>query len=91
MSFRNNFLDFIPRVFPLVGQTNVLVAPFWDDSDVRVSGKVYYRFTDNQTLLEQIAANIGDAFSVNFNPVSAFVVTWSNISQYSGSVDVVSQ
>lgn len=93
MSFNESFTDFEPESFPLpldLDRVEVLIAPFWDDSDNSVAGQVFYRFSDDASLLTEIATNISDAFEVDFSPVAAFVVTWNGLPQYEGPSDVVS-
>lgn len=82
LSFRDSFLDFVPESFPI--PTNVLIAPFWDDSDNTLGGQVFYRFTDNQEILDVISTRINGAFPVNFNPLTAFIVTWYQLPQFQG-------
>ena len=90
LSFRQSFFDFSPEPFPLSFQNDILIAPFWDDSDNSAGGQVLYRFTDDQSILEEIATNISDTFEVNFNPATAVIVTWDSLPQFSGPVSTVS-
>ena len=78
--------------FPLVDfrSNEVLIAPFWDDSDNGQGGSVYYRLSSEPGLMDQIGANISGAFDVEFRPGSAFVATWNGLPQYLGPADVVS-
>ena len=88
LSFRNPFLDFSPDLFPLTD--DILIAPFWDDSDSSLAGQVFHRFTDDELVLEEISANITKGFGEEFNPVLAFIVTWDGLPQFIGSPNVVS-
>ena len=67
----------------------VLIAPFWDDSDNSAGGQVFYRFTDDQAILDDVSSRINGAFPVNFNPLSAFIVTWYQLPQFLGDLSVV--
>lgn len=90
LSFRFPFTDFTPEVFPLCRfQAIQVIAPFWDDSDVRNGGQVYHRFSTDQQLLDQISVNISDAFGSEFSPMVAFIATWDRIPQFVQSNSVV--
>ena len=88
LSFSGPFLDFPPQRFPI--PFDGLIAPFWSSNDNRFGGQILYRFTDNQTVLDAISANISAAFDTNFYPVTAFIVTWNQVSDIFGPVDLVS-
>ena len=87
LSFRIEFFGFVPEIFPI--PFDMLIAPFWDDSDNSVGGQVYYRVTQDFFLLDTISDDIFDAFGVIFVPISAVVATWNAMPQYLGSPDVV--
>ena len=88
LSFQSSFTSFVPRVFPLSFSLPI-IAPFWDDSDNRNGGQVLYRFTDEQSILDEIALNISSAFGVEFAPSTAFIATWNQLPQFSRPADVV--
>ena len=48
-----------------------------------------YRFTADQSILDQIATNISDAFEVDYTPVTAFIATWDSVPQFTGSINEV--
>ena len=87
LSFGSSFSVFIPDTFPVA--FGRLIAPLWEDSDNRMGGQVYYRLTQEQSLLDQVAANISDAFGVEFSPTSAFVATWNALPQINAPPDIV--
>ena len=76
------------------------VAPFWADVDTRGgTGKVYFRSTDNQTVLSMIK-KITDKilikyekksclFANKFNPKWALVATWFDVGYYELHYDKV--
>ena len=67
-----------PVSFPLSG--NVMIAPFWNgQNSYRLSGKVYYQLSTEQSLLDQVATQISDTFRVTFTPESVFVATWDGL------------
>ena len=94
LSFRNPFPDYSPEPFPLefdrVPYIEVLIAPFWDDTDYGVGGSVLYRFTTDPDILDEVGLNISNAFQVDFNPVMAFISTWEGLSEFLGASNVVS-
>lgn len=56
-----------------------MVAPYFADADSRGSGMVYYRWTDDATLLNRAKQDIGVS---DFEPDSLFIATWDNIGFY---------
>ena len=94
LSFRHSFPDFTPEPFPLEFSSNsnieVLISPFWDDTNYGQGGSVLYRFTTSPNILEEIGTNITNAFGINFDPVIVFIVTWDRLPEYQGPSDVVS-
>ena len=47
--------NYSPKGFPT---NETLIAPFWADADTRGIGRVYYRSTTNQALLEKMTQDI---------------------------------
>ncbi len=74
LSFRNPFSSSYSMSFPIEG--DILIAPFWDNIQ---SGEIYYRFTDNETLLDEVATCINDAFDGTFSPDFLFIATWNQV------------
>ena len=89
LSFQSSFTSFIPQPFPLSLFSLPIIAPFWDDSDNRNGGQVLYRFTNEQSILDEIALNISSAFGVEFAPSTAFIATWDRLPRFGGSANVV--
>lgn len=90
LSFRTGFTDFNPVNFPLSSnRDDILIAPFWDDVNINVAGDIFYRFTTNQSLLDEVGGNISKAFEVVFKPVMLFVATWNEVARLSGSSSIV--
>lgn len=69
-----------------------LIAPLWADYDFREAGNVYYRVTDDETILvrvKEIIVEINPGFG-DFDPVSCIIVTWSEASLFSRLFSAVS-
>ena len=57
-----------------------VIAPFWEDFDFRSSGTVYYRTSQNDGILNEVAEVIAaenDDFS-SYHPTLCVIVTWSD-------------
>ena len=96
LSFESVLVDYTPQDFPLAAprgmdQRPALIAPFWADVDTRAGpGRVYFRSTDNQTVLDMIK-RITDKVLIQrqsclmankFTPKWALVATWSDVGYY---------
>ena len=85
LSFGDPFRHFSPELFPLSNhEDDVLIAPFWDDIETRDTGDIYFRFSEEEPLINQIGKNISDAFKVSFTPSSLFIATWDGVVSSSG-------
>ena len=89
VSFGYDFTDSISRPFPL-STSDILLAPFWDDSNVEIGGQILFRLSDNQTLLYQVGYIIYDHLEYYFTPTMLFIVTWNRIPEFGGSPNIVS-
>ena len=89
VSFGYDFTDSISRPFPL-STSDILIAPFWDDSNVENGGQILFRLSDNQTLLNQVGSIINDRLEYDFTPTILFIVTWNSIPAFGGSPNTVS-
>ena len=66
-----------------------VVAPFFSVSEV--GAEVFYRYTDDETLLDEVTSYIDDAFDSGFYPAVLFIATWNRVMEYAGdSQNVVS-
>ena len=103
MSFEAAVRDYTPEDFPVKapekrGVGAAFIAPFWADVDTRAGpGRVYFRSTDNQTVLKMIKT-ITDKLLIdkkscllanNFNPKWALVATWFDVGYYEFHYDKV--
>jgi len=90
ISFGNPFSQFNPSRFPR-NTTDALIAPFWADADTRSdgSGTVFYRETNESSLLQRASREIQDGLSVSFSPSHLFIATWNSIGYYDRRTDRV--
>ena len=88
VSFGATLTDFVSRPFPL-STSDILIAPFWDDSNVENGGQVLFRLSDNQTLLNEVGSTINDTLEFDFTPTMLFIVTWSGITAFIRSQNFV--
>ena len=89
VSFEAPFTNPSSRPFPLSTSDNILMAPFWDFSNVEYGGQVLFRLSDNQTLLNEVGSNINDTLEFDFTPTMLFIVTWSGIPEFGRSQNIV--
>ena len=80
LSFRGRFYDSSPDPFPLsLSYYNVLIAPFWNYVSLYRGGSVFFRFTDDESILEEVGMTIRDAFENDFSPTLLFIATWDRV------------
>ena len=80
----NLYNHYIPNQLPLNGSQS-FIAPYWADVDIRGTGEIYYRQTNNPVLLARATNEIQTAFpmSQNVNITNLFIVTWDAVGYYS--------
>ena len=63
-----------------------IIAPFWDDIDIRRAGTIYYRQDFSSSVADQIQQEIYMQFpDVGFfYPSLVFVATWDRVAEYFG-------
>ena len=86
-----DFPAYAPRVLKT---TNVpIIAPLFADVDTRGSnsGKIYYRQTDDGSLLSRAKQDIEYAYGVSFTPLQLYIVTWDKVGFYNRHDDLVNQ
>ena len=61
-----------------------IIAPFWDDVDVRNGGRIYYRQDNTSSVADQVQQNINTQFpDVGFfYPSLVFVATWDRVERF---------
>ena len=89
LSFRSRFIA-TRGSFPLL-TNDTLIAPFLDDVDITSHGEIFFRFSVDETLLNEVAFNISQAFGTNFSPSSLFIATWNAVAAYGRLSTIVSQ
>ena len=89
ISFQHPFTEYIPRRFPL-NNLLPLIAPFWNDVDIRSPGNIFYRQTNDTTLLQRARDQLQELFpsSGNFTPTTLFIATWDRVAQWGGGSQV---
>ena len=79
-------------MFPLspLNLLGVIIAPFWDGVDIRRFGNVFYRQTNDTTLLQRARDQLQELFpfSGNFTPTTLFIATWDRVAQRGGGSQV---
>ena len=88
LSFRSQYLQYFPEMFPSTGLP--LIAPFWNDVDIRRFGNTSYRITSNATLLQRARDQLQELFpsSGNFTPTTLFIATWDRVAEREGATQV---
>ena len=87
LSFRDGFTAFTSQRFPLSNGRS-LIAPFWDDVDIRTSeggfGNIFYRLTFNTTLLERTRDQLQELFpsTGSFTPTQLVIATWDRVAEF---------
>ena len=81
-----------PGVFDSSDLANPIIAPFWDNSNIRINGNIYYRISKSLVDLERITATVrqSTATKKDFAASWCMVVTWYKVAETSGSPAVVS-
>ena len=64
------------------------VAPFAHDLSTVSNGSIYYRITNNASILNQIGLEISSLKNgVHFTPTNAFIVTWDTVAAFSWPIN----
>ncbi len=83
LSFRTPYLAFPPRPFDrdFSEFSDAIIAPLWAGFRTTRFGSIFYRFTDNDTVLERVAEVISSRNSnySNYQPTLAIIVTWLSL------------
>eukprot|EP00731_Ephydatia_muelleri_P027336 Em0019g209a len=75
-----------PTGFPTAN--GLFIAPFWANVDTTCAGKVYYRETNDSTLLQRALAEIRRGYAADsFSPARLLVVTWAQVGYYNCQLD----
>ena len=75
--------------FPISGSP--MIAPFFSDVDTRGAGSVWYRTTNDTSLLANAVRDVPSILTgPNFTPVWLFIATWDHVGYYKSRSDKVS-
>ena len=80
ISFGQSFTEHINSAFPY--STSNLVAPFWDDINLRSTGTVYYEVItpDNGlSIINQVDKYLSNNQSISFSADWILVAKWLNV------------
>ena len=79
-----------PISFSLIGGIQ-LIAPYWADVDTRGSGTIFYRQTNDPSLLARATSEIRAAFpeSINITIQNLLIATWYRVGYYYQGSDKV--
>ncbi|KAJ9588281.1 hypothetical protein L9F63_018354, partial [Diploptera punctata] len=88
LSFLTEIPSFFNIQFPL---DYPVIAALYTNVDTRGSGAVYYRETQEESLLQRAAGSVHDAFSYadEFQPTSLFIATWEDVGYHNRGTDKV--
>ena len=79
------------RISQRLSLSNVpLIAPFWVGFFIISSGNIFYRQTNDTTLLQRARDQLQELFpsSGNFTPTILFIATWDRVARNEGGSEV---
>lgn len=87
MSFREPFYSAFPQAFPGTSSSvsnAYLVAPFWEDVDIRNAGNIYYETHDannsrSSELLAQVSGFVSNQTGTSFSGTWMTVAFWDQV------------
>ena len=85
LSYGSSFNSFSNRVFSQ-SDTFYLVAPFWDDVDIRGgNGRIFYQTIDSGLFLDQVNDYIQRVRPTSFEATWMMVAYWVEVHPYFGA------
>lgn len=87
-----SFLTEIPVFFNIQFPLDYpVIAPLYTNVDTRASGAVYYRETQDVSLLQRATESVREAFSygTDFEATSLFIATWKDVGYHNQGADKV--
>ena len=68
-----------------------MIAPFWADTDLTGTGRIYYRQTKNADLLARATNELRKAFHAyqDVNVTNLLIATWDSVGYYSSGKNKV--
>ncbi|XP_060113625.1 sushi, nidogen and EGF-like domain-containing protein 1 [Heteronotia binoei] len=89
VSFGVSVSQYTPSPFPLT-IAKPFVSPFWADVDIRNGGDIFWRQSQDPSLLRRCTEDINRYFPrVPFTAVWAFVATWDRVAYYGSTSNKV--
>uniref|UniRef100_A0A3Q2P5H2 Sushi, nidogen and EGF like domains 1 n=1 Tax=Fundulus heteroclitus TaxID=8078 RepID=A0A3Q2P5H2_FUNHE len=86
VSFLREVSQFTPVAFPIAGDRRV-VAPFWADVDNRLAGSVFYRESQEPSILRRASGDVKTYFTEfpDFNATWVLISTWHQVTFFGGN------
>ncbi|XP_024857944.1 sushi, nidogen and EGF-like domain-containing protein 1 isoform X2 [Kryptolebias marmoratus] len=86
VSFLREVSQFTPVAFPIAGDRRV-VAAFWADVDNRQAGRVFYRESQDPSILRRASGDVRMYFSEfpDFNATWVLISTWHQVTYFGGN------
>ena len=90
LSFQSPFIQSVSQGFSLSEVNDTLIVPFWDNLGIGRSGNIFYRVTNDTTLLQRARDQLQELFpsSGSFIPTTLFIATWDRVAGYEGATQV---
>ncbi len=92
LSFGQSYISFIPGIFPQGSGTNFLVAPFFADIDIGVTGTIRYEVhtsTSSSGFLADVSNFIRSETGSQFTGQWMLLAEWYNVPPFGGPYDEV--
>ena len=88
ISFGGRFTNPTSDGFNFSSVSSPIIAPFWDDIDIRNGGSIYYRQDTDPVVAGQVSLEVSSQYPEVgfFNPALVFVATWDRVAAYSPSL-----
>ncbi|XP_038138318.1 sushi, nidogen and EGF-like domain-containing protein 1 [Cyprinodon tularosa] len=86
VSFLREVSQFTPVAFPIAGDRRV-VAPFWADVDNRLAGSVFFRESQDSSILRRASGDVRTYFAEfpDFNATWVLISTWHQVTFFGGN------
>ncbi len=87
LSFGAENIEYTPEPFPItVGR---LIAPFWDDVNIGVSGSIYFRQSSDLSMIQMVQSRLRSInVAQDFTPTALFIATWDHVAEFNRPIDV---
>ena len=86
LSFGTSYARAVGTNFNILSSPPI-IAPFWDDVDIRRGGTIYYRQDSNSTIMELVQKALVSEYpeAASFQPSLVFVATWDRVEPFGSS------